>query len=143
MSTELIRIPGERADQLRRLAEHKGGSVADLIGQLIAAEVKRLGLGPQIGLGSTVDIAELENGQVHFSAADLGTFIWSKEATAAVAGAIDNALGRKGGALDLDAGLEIARVGTSIKIRNIETDEARSFAPSIAKELAALLRAAS
>jgi len=141
LSTRLIRLPIERADQLNQLATHKGLSVSDLIGQLVTAEINRLGITHQIGLGSSVDCTMLEDGRVHFSAANIGTFQWSAEAVAGIVTAIEAALKRSGGTLDVDAGIEIGRVGTSIRLQNIETGEARTFAPSVAVELVNMLRA--
>lgn len=140
MSTDLIRLPSERTDQLRQLAEHKGVSVADLIGQLVTTEINRLGLNQKIGLGKTVDFAILENGLFHADFG-LGVMHWNASTLLGVANAIENAYDRKGGALDMDAGIEVTRVGTAIKIKSVETGSERTFAPSIAKELVALIRA--
>ena len=142
MATDAIRLPIERTDQIRALAAHFRLTIGDVIANLVKDEIKRLGLSETIGLGSTVDIARLEDGSVHFSAADVGTFHWAPAVAMGVSEAIDLALARKGSTLDLDAGVEIARVGTSVRLRSIETREERAFAPNVAQDLADLIRSA-
>ncbi|GAK71142.1 hypothetical protein RRU01S_15_00670 [Agrobacterium rubi TR3 = NBRC 13261] len=138
MATAAIRLPEERAEQARKLAAHKGITVADLVGDLITSEIKRLGLGLQIGLGS-IDIADLENGQVHLDYG-AGVHMWTKAQTLDVAQAIENALARKGGVLNMDAEIELGRVGVSVRLKNLNTNHERTLASSVAKELVALLR---
>lgn len=138
MATAAIRLPEERAEQARQLAAHKGVTVADLIGTLITDEIKRLGLGQQIGLGD-IDIAELEDGTIHLDYG-AGNHIWSKGQAADIALAIENALARKGGALNMDAEIEVARVGVSVRLKNLNTGHERTFASSVARELVVLLR---
>ncbi|CUX42448.1 MULTISPECIES: hypothetical protein [Agrobacterium] len=138
MATAAIRLPEERAEQARQLAAHKGVNLADLVGGLIVDEIKRLGLGQQIGLGN-IDIATLEDGKIHFDFG-AGVHIWSREQALDIAKAIENALARKGGKLDVDAEIEVARVGVSVRLKNIGTGHERTFAPSIGRELVALLR---
>ncbi len=138
MATAAIRLPEERAEQARQLAAHKGVTVADLVGTLITDEIQRLGLGKQIGLGD-IDIADLEDGNIHFDYG-AGVHIWSKEQATDIALAIENALARKGGKLDLDAEIEVARVGVSVRLKNLNSNHERTFASSVARELVALLR---
>lgn len=138
MATAAIRLPEERAEQARQLAAHKGVTVADLVGTLITDEIKRLGLGQQIGLGD-IDIAELEDGTIHLDYG-AGNHIWSKGQATDIALAIENALARKGGALNMDAEIEVARVGVSVRLKNLNTGHERTFASSVARELVALLR---
>lgn len=138
MATAAIRLPEERAEQARQLAAHKGVSVADLVGTLITDEIKRLGLGQQIGLGD-IDIADLEDGTIHLDYG-AGNHIWSKGQATDIALAIENALARKGGALNMDAEIEVARVGVSVRLKNLNTGHERTFASSVARELVALLR---
>ncbi|MDR5009442.1 hypothetical protein RGK87_10500 [Agrobacterium fabacearum] len=138
MATAAIRLPEERAEQARQLAAHKGVTVADLVGGLITDEIKRLGLGHQIGLGD-IDIANLEDGKIHFDFG-AGVHIWTPEQTLDIAQAIENALARKGSTLDVDAEIEVARVGVSVRLKNLSTGRERTFASSVARELVALLR---
>lgn len=142
MATDAIRLPIERTDQIRALATHFGLTIGDLIANLVKNEINRLGLSAKIGLGATVDIAPLEDGTVHVDIADVGLFQWAPTVATGVSDAIDVALARKGSTLDVDAGVEISRVGTSIKLRNIETREERAFAPNVAQDLADLIRSA-
>lgn len=138
MATAAIRLPEERAEQARQLAAHKGVTVADLVGTLITDEIKRLGLGHQIGLGD-IDIANLEDGTIHLDYG-AGVHIWSREQALDIAQSIENALARKGGKLDVDAEIEVARVGVSVRLKNLNTSHERTFASSVACELVALLR---
>lgn len=141
MSTTLLRLPSERADQLRRLAEYKRISLADLVGELATTEINRLGLVHEIGLGSTIDICRLENGLLHVDLG-FGVMHWTDENMRNVIAAIESALSKKGGALDMDSGIEVSRVGTAIKVKSVGNEGERNFAPGIAKELVALMRAA-
>lgn len=138
MATAAIRLPEERAEQARQLAAHKGVTVADLVGGLITDEIKRLGLGHQIGLGD-IDIANLEDGTIHLDYG-AGVHIWSREQALEIAKAIEDALARKGSTLDVAAEIEVARVGVAVRLKNIGTGHERTFAPSIGRELVALLR---
>ncbi len=138
MATAAIRLPEERAEQARQLAAHKGVTVADLVGGLITDEIKRLGLGHEIGLGD-IDIANLEDGTIHLDYG-AGVHIWTPEQTLGIAQAIENALARKGSTLDVDAEIEVARVGVSVRLKNLNTSHERTFASSVARELVALLR---
>ena len=138
MATAAIRLPEERAEQARQLAAHKNVNLADLIGGLIVDEIKRLGLGQQIGLGN-IDIATLEDGTIHLDYG-AGNHIWSREQALEIAKAIEDALARKGSTLDVAAEIEVARVGVAVRLKNIGTGHERTFASSVARELVALLR---
>lgn len=138
MATAAIRLPEERAEQARQLAAHKGVNLADLVGGLITDEIKRLGLGQQIGLGN-IEIINLEDSTVGVDYG-AGKHTWSRQQTLDVAKAIEDALARKGGMLDVAAEIEVARVGVSVRLKNINTGHERTFASSVARELVALLR---
>ncbi len=142
MSTTLIRLPVERAHQLKALAAHKNLTMADLVAELIDAETNRLGISDEIGLGYQINVDRLENGVVRFSATEIGTFQWDKPTALNVSVALERVADSRGGHLDIDSGLEMRRVGTSVKVKNIETGGERTFAPSIARALATNLRKA-
>lgn len=138
MATAAIRLPEERAEQARKLAAHKGVTVADLVGSLVTDEIKRLGLGLHIGLGS-IEVFKLEDGNIGVDYC-AGVQAWTSNVASNVADAIENAISRKGSTLDLDAGIEVSRVGVSIKLKNIATKYERTLASSVAKDFVALLR---
>ncbi|WP_265519487.1 hypothetical protein [Nitratireductor luteus] len=144
MSTTLLRIPTERADQLKAVAAHKSVSVSDLIGELVTVEAKRLAITDSLGIGGSADASKLEDGTIALSAARLGNFQWKVAVATFVAETIEALANRKkaSNVFDVDAGVEIARVGPSIRLRNIHTGEARTFAPSVALDLARLIREA-
>ena len=144
MATELIRIPSERADQLRALAQHKGTTVSALVGDLVSTEISRLGILREIGVGG-FDVADLEDGNVAFSAHPLGSLTWSKETARDVAETLVNIATNRGrgsgGAINVDASLEFSRAGAGIRLKNIETDRAQIIATTVATDLAKLIYA--
>ena len=134
MATQAIRLPEERAEQARQLAALHGITVSDLVGSMIAAEARRAGL----GLGN-IDIADLEDGTVHFDCG-AGVHIWTRAQTAEVAQAIERVLDKNAGLFDLDARVEVVRVGLAVRLRNLDTGGERTFAASVARDLVARLR---
>lgn len=144
MSSTTIRLASERVDQLRAIANHRDLSPNDLLGELLDAEARRLGIADQVSLGGTADACKLEDGRIALSAAGLGNLDWSPEVAEDVARVLDDMAsgGRTEGILNLDAHLEIARIGPGIRLRNLETGEKRSFSPSVARDLARLIRQA-
>lgn len=142
MPSTHIRLPSERADQLRLLAASQGVPITTLLNRLITAEIERLGLAEEIGLGSDINVDPLEDGTVGVCGRDLATFIWTKPVALGVADAIERVTNKKGATLDIDAGLQIDRVGTSVRLKSIEADCERTFAPSVALDLAAIIRSA-
>ena len=141
MATELIRIPSERADQLRALAAHKQTTMSALIGGIIDGELDRLGLTRAIGLGKPVDIAELEDGTIHFSYGNLGTFNWSRTVVADVADTLREMTdpGRVAANLNVDASLEIRRKGNGVILKHIENGNTVALATPVAAALGKVL----
>ena len=140
MSTSLIRLPSERADQLRLLADHMKMSMADVVAKLVTEQMKALGIW-HFGLGATLDTSVREDGKIAFNCENVGSFVWDKSVATNVSDTIlALAEGKLGGNFDLDAGLELHRVGTSVRLTNIETRASRTFAPSVAIDIAILLR---
>lgn len=144
MPTALIRVPEERLDQLKALAERKGKSVADFVGDLISAEIDRLNLAGTIGF-SSVDVTKLENGDIMFNAQDIGHFEWNEATALGVADTLEEmSKGAEGPQrhLNVDAGLFLSRVGRSVRIDPVEGKGGRSFSFSLAGDLAKMIRSA-
>lgn len=134
MATQAIRLPEERAEQARQIAALQNTTIADLVGRLISDEAKRVG----VGLGN-IDVANLEDGTIHCDYG-AGVHIWTREQTLDVADAIEKALAKRGSMLDIDASIEVVRVGMSVRLRHFQTGYEGTFAPSVAHDLVALLR---
>lgn len=141
MPTEVIRIPAERHAQLKALAKLRGQTIADCIGNLIASELDRDGLNESIGL-PPFEIVALEDGTVHLGC-PIGVFIWTKADAKSVADTLAEFAkpgGKTTAKLDMDAEMKFRRVGTSVEIASMTTNDAMAIAPAIANELARLLR---
>lgn len=139
MATAAIRLPIERVEQARKLAAHYDTTMSDLIGRFITADIKRLGLGEEIGIGD-IEVITLEDDTIHLEYR-AGVHIWTKEETLRIAQTIEDVIKRElTGCFDVDAGIEVARVGLGVKLRNIATGYERVIAIVIARELVALMR---
>lgn len=139
MATSAIRLPIERVEQARKLAAHYGTTMSDLIGRFITDDIKRLGLGLKIGIGD-IEVITLEDDTIHFECG-AGIHIWTKQQASEVAQIIEDVIDRKiTGLFDVDAGIEVARVGLGVKLRNIDTGYERVIAIVIARELVSLMR---
>lgn len=143
MPTELIRLPAERHAQIKELAKRKDQSIADCVGELISAELDRTGLIETIGL-PPFEIVGLPDGVVRFSG-PMGAYNWRRQTSTSVCNSLDEFAKpstKKQALLDIDAGLKLSRVGTSVKIESAETGASVIVAPPIAKEIGRLMRKA-
>lgn len=134
----LIKIPDERAEQLKAIAAVQNLTVTDLIGQFVNAQIKA-GKIPDTTPGFVVT----KNGKQVEIAAERRVSLSAADALHA-AEWLEKLIGGRGAMLDMDAPeqIEIARVGTGVKITIGSGAKAfeKVFAPSVARDVARQLR---
>jgi len=136
----LIKIPDERAAQLKALADSEGVTVTYLLGRFINREIKAGRLADETpgfrfkpkGQGIQVDIDGLK------------PQIISSDDARSLAKALENAASARGTFLDMDASgqPEVGRVGTGIYLKFSGARGRRVIAPSVAIDVARQLRSA-
>jgi hypothetical protein len=136
----MIKLPDERAEQLRILSKNRNLPIADLIAEYVNEQIEKGHLAPDLPM---IEVRRTGAAIV----LDFGTF--KRELTLELAQAYATALdwfATRTGALPLAAQaasgahlVGIKRQGTSIKVFG-ENDAERALAPSIARDLARIIR---
>jgi hypothetical protein len=137
----IIKIPGERADQLKRLADSHNLSMADTIGMLINQEI---GAGRLDESLTGLDVTLLKDRQIRLSILGIGDLTVKRGHALSLAKSLDEAAARKRrtATLDFDVGLLVSGAGPAVKLKAVESDASRVLAPSIARDFANLIRKA-
>ena len=136
----IVKIPGERVDQLKRIAEKHNLSLADAIGLLINQEIAAGRLSDEL---TGLEVKILRNGKVVLSILGIGDILMDRKSALQFAVSLENAADRKrGGILDLDAGISVVGIGPAVRLRAVESDASRVLAPSIARDFARQIRRA-
>ena len=127
-----INLPSERVLQLEALAEKWNMTVADVVGEMIHQQIKLGELAPDL---PGIHIEKSGENVV------FGTEDWSKTMQPADASGLSKAIRAmitpsKDNPLVPLPDFDLVRRGTSIKLRDPKTGAVRTFAPSIARDVA-------
>lgn len=139
---DMLRLPAERLEQLRRLSRNREETITQSVGWLIAQAIKIGDLADEMP-GFTI----LAHKDVVIFALNEGEGVPSRLPAAVAAGLADSIDSVANGKLTThlnifgDTGLKVTRVGTGIKLELL-TGETKVISRDVAKDVARLLRKA-
>jgi hypothetical protein len=139
----MLKLPVERALQLKQLAKSRGLSITDLIGEMVRAEFRTRNIIYEIP-GYKIYVS---GGKIRFDVADVKTFRLRPNEAAKIAESLERTA-VSGGVITMTvdgADLKISRIGGGVSLQVLDRDGSKSrrvTTPGIVQDLVEQLRGA-
>lgn len=135
--SQMIKLPDERAEQLRTLSKNLGISIAECIGLFINEQIEKGNLEPDVP-GFRI----IKNDKGYKLKTDIADFRFARQKFLDDAAKAIRAITKPGTDNPLmpsPEGMKLARRGTSIKIIETSSGKQITLAPSVANDVAGML----